>query len=224
MKKVSFILIFMLCLLIVKTGAQENAKIPPRTPEQEAVAQTNKMQQDLQLSAEQAQSVYEINLRHARERQLSSSRSDALKRVRNKELELQRVLNNRQYERMQEMRYNQQPAGNNTDTQITGGRTHPVTNPQTIQKSRTVNSSQAANSENTGDRMRNLPPSRNVQPSRENTPPSRNVQPTRENNQQRSAQPAREGTRYVPDRRNTQPASARPSSGNERPSSSGSRR
>jgi Spy/CpxP family protein refolding chaperone len=50
------------------------------------------MQQELNLTTEQTQQVHEINLKYARERQVSNSRTEALQRIKNKEQDLRRVL------------------------------------------------------------------------------------------------------------------------------------
>lgn len=85
--------------------AQENTNTPERTPEQEATRQTEKMQQELNLTTEQAQQVHEINLKYARERQVSNSRTEALQRVKNKEQDLRRVLKPDQYNALQNKQY-----------------------------------------------------------------------------------------------------------------------
>lgn len=98
--------------------AQENTTAPVRTPEQEAAFNTEKMQKELNLTREQAQAVYEINLRHARERKVATSRSQALERVRLKDTRIQQVLTREQYNTLQEKRYDRNPnivpAGSNS--------------------------------------------------------------------------------------------------------------
>lgn len=85
--------------------AQENTNTPERTPEQEAARQTEKMQQELNLTTEQTQQVHEINLKYARERQVSNSRTEALQRIKNKEQDLRRVLKPDQYNELQNKQY-----------------------------------------------------------------------------------------------------------------------
>lgn len=165
---------------------------PPRTPEQEASLQTTKMRQELGLSAGQAQEVYEINLRHARERQASTSRSEALKRVKNKEQELQRVLSPRQFDRLQEMRYDH-PASTSIDASV-NGRTRPITNPQRVESGRVV-PAREGNQPSTSTRR---PINTNPSDSR-NTPTyqrGREVSPATRNSDSRRSVP--EGTRYIP--------------------------
>lgn len=94
--------------------AQETAPTPIRTAEQEAVLQTQKMQKELRLSTEQQQAIYEINLKHARQRQVSNSRTQALERTKNKNSAIRQVLTNDQYDQLQNKRYERYPAGSNT--------------------------------------------------------------------------------------------------------------
>jgi hypothetical protein len=102
-KFISFSLL--LFFLIMPLHAQDNTVAPQRTPEQEAAKQTEKLQQELNLSPEQTKQIYEINLRYARERQISNTRSEAMERMKNKNNEIQRVLNQEQNNRLQTKRY-----------------------------------------------------------------------------------------------------------------------
>ena len=102
--KVIFI-ISSIFVLNVSIYSQENNSTPERSPEQEAAKQTEMLQQELNLNAEQSRIIHEINLKYARERQNSNSRSEALRRIKNKESELQQVLNSDQYDRLQSKRY-----------------------------------------------------------------------------------------------------------------------
>ena len=85
--------------------SQENQTTIRRTPEQEAIKQTDKLQQELNLSSEQAKQLYEINLKYARERQISNKRSEAVERMKNKNAEIQQVLNPEQNYKLQSKRY-----------------------------------------------------------------------------------------------------------------------
>jgi len=98
-------LLLLLLTFATSMRSQENAVVPQRTPEQEAVKQTEKLQQELNLTSEQAKQVYEINLRYARERQISNTRSEAVERMKNKNAEIQSVLTQEQNERLQTKRY-----------------------------------------------------------------------------------------------------------------------
>jgi len=85
--------------------SQDNVSVPQRTPEQEAAKQTEKIQQELNLTADQIKQLYEINLRYARERQVSNTRSQAMERIKNKNTEMQRILTENQYNQLQNKRY-----------------------------------------------------------------------------------------------------------------------
>lgn len=192
MKRILFIAVLFFQLCLIKADPQENAAAPPRTPEQEAALQTNKMRQELGLTDEQSREVFEINLRHARERQTSTSRSEALKRVKYKEQELQRVLSPRQYDRLQEMRYDH-PAATAIDASV-NGRTRPVTNPQRIEGGRAVPAREGVQPGSANRRSSYSQPSdgRNV-PSYQR---GREVSPAGNSTNSRRSVP--EGTRYVP--------------------------
>lgn len=96
----------------VFVSAQENTNTPERTPEQEAALQTEKIQQELNLTANQVQQVHEINLKYARERQVSNSRSEALQRIKKKEQDLRRVLKPEQYNQLQNKQYERSSSPN----------------------------------------------------------------------------------------------------------------
>ena len=86
MNRLKFILIFICWAVInlpVLVVAQSTA-VTDRTPEQEALKQTEKLQNELQLTEQQYKAIYQINLRYARERQQSNTRSQAMERIRNK--------------------------------------------------------------------------------------------------------------------------------------------
>ena len=85
--------------------SQDNTVVLKRTPEQEAAKQTERLQQELNLSSEQTNQIYEINLRYARERQISNKRSEAVERMKNKNIELGNVLNEEQNNKLQMKRY-----------------------------------------------------------------------------------------------------------------------
>ena len=98
LKFILFVLLAAICFPVVITA--QTVSVTDRTPEQEAIKQTEKLQSELKLTDEQAKIVYEINLRYARERQLSNSRSQAMERIRNKNEEIQRVLSPQQYDEL----------------------------------------------------------------------------------------------------------------------------
>jgi Na+-transporting methylmalonyl-CoA/oxaloacetate decarboxylase gamma subunit len=97
--------VLFLLTMVISMYSQENSTIPKRTPEQEASKQTEKLQQELNLNQEQANHVYEINLRYARERQISNKRSEALERMKNKNAEIKQILSPEQNDRLQSKRY-----------------------------------------------------------------------------------------------------------------------
>jgi len=125
MKTLKLILLVLFFTLGIPVRSQDKAFVPQRTPEQEASKQTEKLQQELDLSPEQTRHVYNINLRYARERQVSNKRSEALERMKNKNSELQRVMNDDQYNRLQNKRYERSsfelPAGNRNQPQTSSG-------------------------------------------------------------------------------------------------------
>jgi hypothetical protein len=135
--KYIFFLLFVLTLT-APSFSQENSNTPQRTPEQEAVKQTDKLQQELNLTPEQAKQVYEINLKYARERQISNTRSQAMERMKNKNSEIQQVLNDEQNNKLQTKRYehstfenqqgnpNQIPANSSTFRSPANARSNPV--------------------------------------------------------------------------------------------------
>jgi len=120
LKFLSFFLLFLTLALPLKS--QDNSVVPQRTPEQEAVKQTEKLQQELNLTPEQTKQVYEINLRYARERQISNTRSEAVERMKNKNADIQKVLSAEQNERLQTKRYERTTIdatpGNNRSQQV----------------------------------------------------------------------------------------------------------
>jgi len=118
--KIKFLFILFLCPILI--FGQENASMPERTPEQEAAKQTEKLQQELNLSTEQARQVHEINLKYARARQVSNTRMDAIQRIKDKEVELSRVLSEHQQSVLQNKRYEkssfQPQVGNNQQRSV----------------------------------------------------------------------------------------------------------
>lgn len=94
----------MLCM-ILPVHCQESIVISGRTPEQEASKQTEKLQQELNLTPDQIKQIYDINLRYERQRQVSNTRSEAMERIKNKNADMQRVLSEDQNNRLQNKRY-----------------------------------------------------------------------------------------------------------------------
>lgn len=75
-----------------------------RTPEQEATKQTEKLQYELNLNAEQVKAVYQINLKYAQTRQNIANRKVVMQTIKNKEEEIHKVLNSEQKEQLQSKR------------------------------------------------------------------------------------------------------------------------
>ncbi len=90
---------------VLSLSAQSERDVPVRTPEQEAVSQTQKLREALSLSDTQTRLVYLINLHYAKERQASNSRAEALERVKRKNADLRKVLTEEQYYRLQNKHY-----------------------------------------------------------------------------------------------------------------------
>lgn len=100
------ILLFLFLFATLNLDAQRNisTSITQRSPEQEASKQTEKMQNELNLTPEQVKSIYEINLRYAQARQKVASRADAMQMIKNKDNEVRRVLTTQQNEQLQNIR------------------------------------------------------------------------------------------------------------------------
>ncbi len=98
------VLLFLSCSLAIY--CQDNASsLPQRTPEQEAVKQTEKMQQELNLNTNQAKLIYQINLKYARQRQISNTRSESVERMKNKNSEIEKILTSEQNNQLQSKRF-----------------------------------------------------------------------------------------------------------------------
>ena len=105
MRRIRFyiaVLFFAMSFSIVATA--QSTSVTDRTPEQEAAKQTEKLQKELNLTPDQAKNVYDINLKYARERKQSNKRTEAVARIKKKNEELSRVLNNRQNDELQSRR------------------------------------------------------------------------------------------------------------------------
>jgi len=97
-KKIIFILLLTISAPVFV--AAQSMSISDRTPEQEAAKQTEKLQKELNLTADQTNKIYEINLRYARARQQSGRRSDAMERIKNKDNEIKRQLSPNQHNQL----------------------------------------------------------------------------------------------------------------------------
>lgn len=207
-------LIFVFLTLNISVYSQDATATPERTPEQEAAKQTEKLQQELNLSSEQARQVHEINLRYARARKLSNTRADALQRIKDKEAELKKILNPAQYTQLLNKRFErssfQTPSGNRN---LPANSFRPATDSRTQQINRDQNPGNNPRTAGSGTEVRRvqLPVSRDGY-----NRPATNTQP-------RTATPSTQQS--TPAGRNTQPASSTPrtsGSNNQGGSSSGS--
>lgn len=69
-------------LLISLIGmAQEDVRRPIRTPEEEAMKQTEMLQRELMLTPQQQDTIYRIHLKYARLRQISNTRAEMIERM-----------------------------------------------------------------------------------------------------------------------------------------------
>lgn len=119
MSFLKYINIVILCCCFSAVYSQDNTAVPERTPEQEAARQTEKLQQELQLTSEQTRKVYEVNLKYARARKESNTRSESVKRIKDKESELMNILDARQRTNLQNKRYERssfQPSTNSNQS------------------------------------------------------------------------------------------------------------
>lgn len=163
-KKILFILIFS-CTLLPTMFSQENTGVPQRSAEQEAIKQTDKLKQELQLTAEQAKRIYEINLRYERKRQVSNTRSEAIQRIKNKNTEIEYVLNEEQKLALQTKRYERsalETSGRNRSQALmsTGLRNSAQYSPHSTVRVVTSDMSNHNNSRNNGQSYRTgTPPS-----------------------------------------------------------------
>ena len=203
---------------------QENTAMPERSPEREAVKQTEKLQSDLQLNSDQLKRVHEINLKYARERQNSNSRSDALKRIKDKDEDLQRVLNTEQYNRLQHKRYDRSSFQSPTTN---SNRFENSNNQRIITTPRTTPSSTYRSSDNINPRSTapNTNQRRSEQPAINNSTNSRSTTPRTNPSAERSGSSSNRNTYSTPPTRMETERAAptqRSSSGNESSRSSGS--
>ena len=191
MKILKIIVLLFVCLALnISVYSQDANTTPERTPEQEAAKQTEKLQQELNLSAEQARQVHEINLRYARARKVSNTRADALQRIKDKEAELKKILNPAQYTQLLNKRFErssfQTPSGTRN---LPVNTLRPATDSRTQQINREQNTAPRTPGSGSEVRRAQLPVSRDgynrpntnprtaTQATQQSTPPSRGTQP-----------------------------------------------
>jgi len=105
--------------LHLSAQTDENGIVAVGSPETEAQRQTERMKSDLNLTPTQEKLVYNINLKYEKERQQSNDRRKAVERIKNKNEELQKVLTEQQYSKLQSKRYDHSALNRqkNTSTQ-----------------------------------------------------------------------------------------------------------
>ncbi len=119
-------------VLTIQTYGQDNAT---STPEYEATRQTEKLQQELNLTSDQVKIIYEINLRYARARQNSSTRSEAIQRVKNKDADIEKVLSENQINKLRTKRYERSVYQPNQSESFRSTESTPRVNPSTYRSS-----------------------------------------------------------------------------------------
>lgn len=91
---------YLLLLLIVGCFATllpaQHTATQKNTPAQEATLQTEKLDSKLNLSPQQKEKIYAINLKYAKKRTTSNRRKEAIKRIKEKNREIRKVLNPKQ--------------------------------------------------------------------------------------------------------------------------------
>ena len=165
MKILKYILLVFLVVVAVSISGQENTAMPERTPEQEAVKQTEKMQQELKLTPEQARQIHEINLKYARARKVSNTRSDAIQRIKDKEADISRILNDNQRSTLQNKRYERSSFQSSESRQNTyQSQRQPVEN-QGNQSARQATETQGSRTETQNQRQETQQPATRAYPS-----------------------------------------------------------
>ena len=77
----NILLVLLLTVSSVVVIAQNDDFRPSRTPEEEALKQTEMLSRELTLSEQQRDTVYKIHLKYARLRQVSNTRAEGLERL-----------------------------------------------------------------------------------------------------------------------------------------------
>jgi len=75
------ILLFVFLMLSVAGFAQFEQPRPCRTPEEEALKQTEMLQRELSLTEQQRDTIYRIHLKYAQLRQVSNTRAEGIERM-----------------------------------------------------------------------------------------------------------------------------------------------
>ena len=77
----NILLVLLLTVSSVVVMAQNDDFRPSRTPEEEALKQTEMLSRELTLSEQQRDTVYKIHLKYAIQRQISNTRAEGLARL-----------------------------------------------------------------------------------------------------------------------------------------------
>ncbi len=93
-----FILILSLTLCVLGVWGQLPKERPKRTPEQEAQRRVEMMSHQLQLTSQQAEKIYQIQLKYARLRRAATKREDFVDLMHEMNEELQMILTQEQFE------------------------------------------------------------------------------------------------------------------------------
>ncbi len=94
----NILLILLMAMSSVLVMAQNDESRPSRTPEEEALKQTEMLSRELALSEQQRDTVYRIHLKYARLRQVSNTRAEGLARLNAMTKELLAVMTPEQQE------------------------------------------------------------------------------------------------------------------------------
>lgn len=89
-------------------GQSENGRYA-RSAEEEAEKQTEMMQRELQLTQEQRDTIFRINLKYAKARRISNTRGEALDRLNKMDGELKQILTAEQYHQFMNCQLNDGP-------------------------------------------------------------------------------------------------------------------
>lgn len=209
MKKYKIILLIFFIFAFVSSYAEKqngDTNIAnQRTPEQEAIKQTEKLQSELNLTREQVNTLYQINLKYAQARQKGINRKDAMRMIKNKEEDIQRVLSADQNEQLKSKRLTRQPIDVGGNTEYT--RTNP----------------QLRSSYSNRDESRRTTTTRTTQSSRRDANSTRDVRSTN-NNANRQSSSNQTSTRSATTRSSSSSAPARNTNSRSSSTDSGSRR
>lgn len=197
MRSIIFIILIFAFSTTLVAESQER-----KTPEQEASSHAEKMQKELNLNSEQTEAVYRIQLKYAKQREESNSRSEALERVRHKENDLKSVLRSDQYERLKNKKFERAAPTPANAPQIR--ESQPQRNSE--QPSRISPQRNSSSPGRVSPNRKSSLPERTV-PQR-STEPSRRIQPSSNASQPGTLQPSRstnQSTRVEPSRSTPQP-------------------